>query len=86
MAPTEVATGFLPSRNGFAFANDFPHVPAKTIDLVVTKVPLGDASNGLCGGMVYAALDLFVAQRAPRPGPGRRAPAAARCSTTSSIG
>ena len=67
MAPTEVATGFLPSRNGFAFANDFPHVPAKTIDLVVTKVPLGDASNGLCGGMVYAALDLFVAQRLPDP-------------------
>ena len=67
VAPTDVVSGFLPSRNGFAFANDFPHVPAKTIDLVVTKVPLGDASNGLCGGMVYAALDLFVAQRLPDP-------------------
>jgi hypothetical protein len=63
MAAVQQQTEFLPSRNGFAFANAFPHVPAKEIDLVVTKVPLGDASNGLCGGMVYAALDYFVAQR-----------------------
>ena len=38
-----------------------------TIDLVVTKVPLGDAANGLCGGMAYAVRDLFVARRLPDP-------------------
>jgi hypothetical protein len=26
------------------------------------QIPIGDASNGVCGGMVYAALDLFLAQ------------------------
>ncbi len=58
-------TAFLPSRNGFRFPNEFPNVPAKVIDLVVTQVPLGNASNGLCGGMVYGALDYLLAQRSP---------------------
>jgi hypothetical protein len=26
------------------------------------QIPIGDASNGICGGMVYAAMDLFLAQ------------------------
>ena len=64
----EAFTAFLPSRDGFAFANDFPSVPAKVVDLVVTQVPIGDASNGLCGGMVYAALDYFLEGRDPPPG------------------
>jgi hypothetical protein len=32
----------------------------------VVSIPIGDASNGLCGGMVFAARDYFEAKR-PRP-------------------
>jgi hypothetical protein len=31
----------------------------------VISIPIGDASNGLCGGMVFAARDYFEAKRAP---------------------
>jgi hypothetical protein len=55
------ATGFLPSRNGLAFTNDWPSQPAVEVDVpLVGKVPIGNASNGLCGGMVFAALDTFT--------------------------
>lgn len=56
-------TGFLPSRHGFHFSNQFPSVPAITIPLLFGKLKLGDASNGLCGGMVFCALDHFLAGR-----------------------
>jgi hypothetical protein len=50
--------GFLPSRQGFRFANDFPHVPLRWIGVPgVIRIPIGDASNGLCGGMAFAARD-----------------------------
>ncbi len=65
--PVPSVPGFLPSRNGFHFANHFEHLPLRTIDLVVTKLPLGDAANGLCGGMAYAVRDLFEAGRLPPP-------------------
>ncbi len=51
--------GFLPSGNGFRFANDWPHVP-----MLEFKVPtgrelrIGDAAGGMCGGMVFAVRDL----------------------------
>ncbi|GEM_PF-1124270 len=52
--------GFTPSVNGFQFTNSFPPEPTMTIDLpVVGRVPIGDASNGVCGGMVCAARDIF---------------------------
>ncbi len=57
--------GFLPSINGFHFANDFPSQPALTIDLGVVKVPIGNAAHGLCGGMVFAACDYFAAGLLP---------------------
>jgi hypothetical protein len=60
-------TAFRPSVHGFRFPNRFPSVPAREVDLVVTKVKLGDASDGLCGGMVYAALDYFHAGRQTPP-------------------
>jgi len=57
--------GFAPSTSGFRFPNSFPHVPVRTIGVPgVISVPIGDASNGLCGGMVFAARDYFEAQRA----------------------
>ena len=46
--------GFTPSVNGLRFTNSWPSEP----DIVVQvpplgNVPIGDASNGLCGGMVF---------------------------------
>jgi hypothetical protein len=52
--------GFTPSVNGLHFVNAWPHEP----DLVLTlpgvgRLPIGDASNGVCGGMAYAVRDVF---------------------------
>ncbi|HTG47709.1 MAG TPA: hypothetical protein VK646_08655 [Actinomycetota bacterium] len=58
--------GFLPSTSGFRFPNAFPHVPVRRIGIPgMISVPIGDASNGLCGGMVFAARDYFEAERTP---------------------
>ncbi|MGZ6546217.1 MAG: hypothetical protein ACXVEI_12990 [Actinomycetota bacterium] len=58
--------GFLPSTHGFRFANDFPKVPVRRIGIPgVVSIPIGDASNGLCGGMVFAVRDYFEAGRTP---------------------
>ena len=52
--------GFLPSGNGLHFINAWPHEPDLTIALPgVGTLPIGDASNGVCGGMVYAVRDVF---------------------------
>jgi hypothetical protein len=66
---------FLPSRNGLAFVNSWPSEPD-----VVVQVPgygpvgIGNASNGLCGGMAFAVRDVFEAKlppiTAPQPAPG----------------
>ncbi|MDF2550498.1 MAG: hypothetical protein K0S07_1565, partial [Chlamydiales bacterium] len=51
---------FLPSVNGFSFANSFPP------SLIYWKgIPVGNARYGLCGGMAFAALDYFQAHRRP---------------------
>ena len=47
--------GFLPSTCGFRFANVFLPQPL----LCLGRLPIGDASRGLCGGMVFAARDFF---------------------------
>ncbi len=67
--------GFLPSVNGFAFANAWPSGP--TIRLGPIRTPIlgfGDASAGLCGGMVMTVRDLFEAgipmPRDPQPANG----------------
>lgn len=58
--PANVVPGFLPSVFGFRFSNAFPRVPLRRIGIPgVLSVPIGDASNGLCGGMVFAARDHF---------------------------
>src|SRR5262249_24518633 len=45
----------------FHFPNSFPHVPDITINVAGTTVAIGDAANGLCGGMAYAVRDFFEA-------------------------
>ena len=58
--------GFLPSTRGLHFPNAFPHVPNVEIDLPGgMTIPIGDAANGLCGGMAYTVRDLFEAGLAP---------------------
>ncbi|MEH7331798.1 hypothetical protein V7161_04115 [Neobacillus drentensis] len=56
-------TGFRPSSAGFKFSNNnFPRVALKTITVLGKQIPIGDASNGLCGGMVFAVRDYFEAK------------------------
>jgi hypothetical protein len=51
--------GFLPSRNGFRFVNRWPRGPARTWQLGLVQVGIGDVGRGLCGGMAFAARDRF---------------------------
>lgn len=53
---------FLPSRDGFAFANRWPSRPAVTLSTPFGPVGVGNAAGGLCGGMVFAALDFWHAE------------------------
>jgi hypothetical protein len=58
--------GFTPSTSGFHFANSgWPHVPVMNIKVGPVSIPIGDAANGLCGGMAFAARDYFEAGRTP---------------------
>lgn len=59
MATLKVVPGFAPSTSGFRFSNSFSSVPLLTINVLGQNVPIGDASNGLCGGMVFAVRDFF---------------------------
>ncbi|HUD36262.1 MAG TPA: hypothetical protein VMR14_05150 [Streptosporangiaceae bacterium] len=66
-------SGFLPSADGFAFTNSWPSAPAVTVQTPLGPIGIGNAANGLCGGMVYAALDYWLAGLVPpvaRPAPG----------------
>jgi len=65
-------TGFLPSTHGFGFANAWPSGPTLTVGPLDPRVVgVGDASSGLCGGMVMTVRDLFEAGQsaAGRPQP-----------------
>ena len=57
-------TGFRPSVHGWRFSNSaWPkRVANAQIPLPFgLKVGIGDASDGMCGGMAYAAIDYFLA-------------------------
>jgi hypothetical protein len=56
---------FLPTRNGLHYANSWPAVPDLTISTPFGPIPVGNAANGLCGGMAFAVRDLFEAQALP---------------------
>jgi len=59
--------GFLPSVNGFHIANAWPSGPTVHIGPFDPRaIGIGDAANGLCGGMVYTVGDLFAAGVAMR--------------------
>ncbi len=54
--------GFLPSVHGFRFANRWPSGPTVTFGPLDPRIlGIGDASTGLCGGMVSTIRDLFEA-------------------------
>ena len=58
MAPQQP---FLPSRDGFAYSNSWPPAPAVSMTTAFGEIEIGNAKDGLCGGMVFAALDYWYA-------------------------
>lgn len=60
--------GFLPSVHGFRFANRFPPGPTLRLGPLDPRwLGVGDASAGLCGGMVHTVRDLLEAGVLPPP-------------------
>jgi hypothetical protein len=51
--------GFLPSTSGLHFSNAWPSEPDYTINTPLFSIPIGNASQGLCGGMVFTVKDFF---------------------------
>lgn len=69
--------GFLPSTHSFLFANAWPSRPIRQFKLAnVATLDIGDAANGLCGGMSFTVADLFRAGLRPgdRPMPAEDSP------------
>jgi hypothetical protein len=58
---------FLPSQHGFAFDNAWPDQPAISLPTPFGDIGIGNSAGGLCGGMVFAALDYWLAERTPGP-------------------
>ena len=57
-----IVDGFLPSTHGFHFANAWPSGPTVRLGPLDPRwLGIGDASDGLCGGMVYTVGDLYSA-------------------------
>ena len=58
--------GFEPASNGFQFVNAFPHSALKAFRMGnVATLNVGDAANGLCGGMSFTTADLHRAGLRP---------------------
>jgi hypothetical protein len=75
---------FLPSTNAFRFSNTFPPAPTVRIHLgIVGTVGVGNASQGVCGGMVFAVRDYFEANLPPPPDDQPPGPDTALFSSTS---
>lgn len=61
-----VVPNFLPSRSGLHYANRWPHGPTVRFGPLDPRIiGVGDAANGLCGGMVFTVRDLFEAGITP---------------------
>lgn len=64
--PSNAVPGFLPSRHGLPFPNAWPPGPTVRLGPLDPRlVGIGDASQGLCGGMALTVRDLFEAGIAP---------------------
>jgi hypothetical protein len=64
MVASNAVPGFLPSANGFHFANRFPPGPTLKLGVLDPRwIGIGDAAAGLCGGMAWDARERFVAGR-----------------------
>ncbi len=64
--PSVRVPGFVPSLNGFAYANSWPSNPIRQFKLGnVATLNIGDAANGLCGGMSFTVADLHHAGLKP---------------------
>ena len=65
--PSVRVPDFVPSVNGFVYANAWPSHPIRQFRLgTVATLDIGDAANGLCGGMSFTTADLHYA--GVRPG------------------
>lgn len=68
--PGHSVPGFRPSRNGLPFPNWYPPgTPVLELPTPFGTIPLGNANGGVCGGMVFTALDLFTWHEDPPPAP-----------------
>ena len=55
---------FSAANNGLQFSNWYPHEPALVIQLPLGKtLSIGDAANGLCGGMSFTVADYYEAKQ-----------------------
>ena len=63
MATTVRVPGFLPSTSGLRFANSWPHEADLALRLQGRFIfGIGDAANGLCGGMSFTVADHHIAK------------------------
>lgn len=63
---------FSPLTDGFRFTNSWPPAPAISFRTPFGSIGIGNAAAGLCGGMVFAALDYWHALKpvpVSRPAP-----------------
>lgn len=66
--PQVQVPGFLPSTGGLHFCNYYPHEPELQIKIPLgPTLPIGDAANGLCGGMAFTVRDFYEAKQTPPP-------------------
>lgn len=62
MIESNAVPGFLPSTHGLHFANRFPPGPTLRLGRIdPRRVGIGDASEGLCGGMSWFVRERFEA-------------------------
>ncbi len=52
-------SGFAPSQSGLRYPNSWPNVPDLQIPTPFGPLNIGNAANGLCGGMSFAVADLW---------------------------
>ena len=62
MATTVRIPNFLPSTSGLRFGNSWPHEADLALRLQGRFIfGIGDAANGLCGGMSFTVADHHIA-------------------------